>query len=631
MIRPAHARTVYLSAFGSFLPGDPVANDEMEDYLGRIGGVPSRQRSRVLERNGIQTRHYALNLDGSRRHSNAEMAGRAVRAALDEAGIDHDGVDYLTAATTLSDVLVPGFASLVHGEAGIGPCDIASFGGVCAGGVAALKAAWAQVAAGAADTAVACASEFASRHLRASVLEAAGILDAKGRLPFDAEFLRWMLSDGAGAAILRPEPATTGLSLAVDWIDVRSHADSRPACMYAGAAKTAGNHFDRLWADHGDYTAAAERGFFVLRQDMDLLGDIVPLGVAHYLRLVDEGWIEGIPDHFVCHYSAQHFRGSIDQELARFGAAMPADRWFSTLHRIGNIGSASIYVMLQDLLRSGRLRPGQRVLAMVPESGRFITTFLALRVVEGGTRAAPTERTALTPAAAAPEATATESRTDLEARLLRGLALAWIDFESEVRRLPLIQRVLGGRVTLADYRAILVNLRQQVMEGSRWITRAASNIRSDHHGLRRRFIHHAAEEQGDFLMLEENFVAVGGDREHIRGRAKNLGSEAFSAWMFQQADRENPFHLVGAMAIIEGIGSRLARDWGRRIQKALDLTDAQVSFLLYHGGNDERHLGEMAEAIRELPLTTALVDETIRAARMTARLYRLQLEELEPC
>ena len=173
-------QAAYLTALGVFLPGDPIGNDEIEAHLGLVGGKPSRHRLRVLERNGIRTRHYALDRHGQRLHSNYEMASRAVINAVQRAGLDLGAVGYLSAATTLSDVLVPGFASLVHGETRIPPCDIASYHGVCASGVAALKGAFAQVRAGLVSTAVACASEFASRHLRASVLEKSGLRNRHG-------------------------------------------------------------------------------------------------------------------------------------------------------------------------------------------------------------------------------------------------------------------------------------------------------------------------------------------------------------------------------------------------------------------------------------------------------------------
>ena len=101
---------------------------------------------------------------------------------------------------------------------------------------------------------------------------------------------------------------------------------------------------------------------------------------------------------------------------------------------------------------------------------------------------------------------------------------------------------------------------------------------ADSFEMRSSFLRHAYEEHQDFLMLEDNYVSVGGRREDIVNAEKNIGSEALSAWMFHKSSCENPVDLFGAMFIIEGLGHRLAAKWGKAIQKQLDLDPEQVSF-----------------------------------------------------
>jgi 3-oxoacyl-[acyl-carrier-protein] synthase-3 len=202
--------TAYITALGRFLPGPPVDNESMEDFLGRIGGKASRARQRVLKQNGIVSRHYAIDRQQRSLYSNAEMASLAVKDALTRTGAD--GFDFLAAATSQGDHPLPGFASFVHAELGGPPCEIATHHGVCASGVAALQHAALQVESRRRERAVACASEFASRLLKASRYEAQHGENGRA-LSFDAEFLRWMLSDGAGAAVLEPNAAPDRLSL----------------------------------------------------------------------------------------------------------------------------------------------------------------------------------------------------------------------------------------------------------------------------------------------------------------------------------------------------------------------------------------------------------------------------------
>ena len=213
-------------------------------------------------------------------------------------------------------------------------------------------------------------------------------------------------------------------------------------------------------------------------------------------------------------------------------------------------------------------------------------------------------------------------------RLVRQLARVWIDFETRLHQVPIVAKLESGRFSRDDYKLLLLNLRQQVVEGARWIARAASQMDAERFPLRSLFITHAREEHRDFQLLERNYESVGGDVADIRGAAKNVGSEALSAWMFHRASQENPFDLLGAMFIIEGLGAQLAARWGALIKEQLDLADDQVSFLLYHGGNDDRHLDKLEQALDAGAVDDRMVDRIVKTAKVTARLYCLQLEEL---
>jgi hypothetical protein len=211
----------------------------------------------------------------------------------------------------------------------------------------------------------------------------------------------------------------------------------------------------------------------------------------------------------------------------------------------------------------------------------------------------------------------------------RGLARVWIDFESSLVQVPIIARMLAGRMRLEDYQRLLINLRQQVIEGSRWISRAASNLSPAQEELRSLFVRHAVAEHRDYRLLEQNYVATGGRLETIRQARKNIGSEALSAFMYQAASQPEPLGLLGAMFIIEGLGERLATPWAEAIQAQLQLGDEALSFLAYHGENDGGHLDMFDRALTLAVTDASVADDVVRHARIVARLYRLQLEELD--
>jgi 3-oxoacyl-[acyl-carrier-protein] synthase-3 len=622
------AHPVYINALGKFLPGRPISNDEMEDYLGYVGGKPSRLRSRILKQNGIKTRYYAIDREGQVLFRNYELAANAVRDALTRSEISMKEIEYLATATSQSDLLAPGFASLVHGDLKIPGCEIASLHGICASGMMALKTAQLQIAGGEKQNAAVAASEFTSRFFRKGLFEETRDFQENGRVSFDSEFLRWMLSDGAGAAILENRPNAQGLSLRVEWIDVISYADRFDVCMYAGSNKLEDRTLGRSWYDYANFAEAARDGAILLKQDIELLENVVVLGANRYFELMEERQFKASDiDWLLCHYSSHIFRGKIIDLITRGGAMIPEARWFTNLYSKGNTGAASVFLMLEELFNEGDLKPGQKILCMVPESGRFVISYAMLTVVAPERAAAPSpvseaEIQVIESADAAPPG------DEMVATLTRKLTEVWVDFETSLNNVPIIDKLNRGKLRVEDYRLLLLNLRQQVMEGARWISRAASNITIEAFELRSLFIGHAADEHRDYQMIERDYLSVGGAMDEITAYEKNIGSEALSAWMFHRASLENPFDLFGAMFIIEGLGNRLAKRWGTRIKEQLNLKSEQVSFLLYHGVNDASHFEKLDRAINSGLLTEKLVGRIVKTARVTARLYALQLEEL---
>ena len=120
---------------------------------------------------------------------------------------------------------------------------------------------------------------------------------------------------------------------------------------------------------------------FALKQDVRLLNEAVveytlvkPLQrvlAQRHLSARDVDW-------FLPHMSSEYFRPRVVEGMARAGLPIPQERWFTNLASTGNTGSAAVYIMLDELVRSGRLRDGQHLLCFVPESGRFSSGFIYL-------------------------------------------------------------------------------------------------------------------------------------------------------------------------------------------------------------------------------------------------------------
>lgn len=667
------SRHVYITGTGSYLPGEPIGNDEMEEVLGLVGNKPSRLRSRILRSNGIKTRHYALDKEQRTTELNEELAAKAVTAALEDRGLALDDVEMLALGTTQGDMPLPGFASMVHGRLGGKPLETLSSAGVCASSFAAFAGAFRAVRSGHRRVAVAGGSECVGRMMKASRFEKESEAEPNRKergsfRDFDADFLRWMLSDGAGAVVLEDKPRQSGLSLRVEWVELTSHANEFPTCMYGGLADKDQPRAGNSWLDFPTVAMAEHEGLMKIRQDTKLLPELVKLGVEEWLRLVRKERVR--PDELalvLCHYSSEFFRGEIMKALAETKLSPGEEKFWTNLHTRGNTGAASIFIMLDDAMREGRIQKGDKVLLMVPESGRFTVCFALLTCVDGSgddghgpTTAGTTTSARVEPAsgvkehrwqasglakrqaigrdedtirealASSPLGDSLSGEEDEIVRYLTlELALVWTDFERMLRATPVLRRLEDGTITLDDYKRLLVNLRQQVMEGARWIARAASNVSIELFEFRSMFIQHAGDEHKDYQMIERDYVSVGGALEEILTQPKNVGSEALSSFMFHHASQPDPIDLLGAMFVIEGLGTKKAGEWADKLKQKLGLTDKQVSFLRYHGKNDDDHFDRLRGTIRSGIIDQKMAERIVKTAKVTSRLYALQLEELD--
>ena len=373
---------VFITRTSAYLPLDPVNNDDIEVVLGVVGERCSRARRIILRNNGIQQRHYAIDRStGQPAMSHADMTARAIRA-LGEIG----HVDCLSTGTSKPDQLVPNHGVMVHGELGWPQLQVVSLAGICLSGAAAMKYAALSVATGDSQKAVATGSELVSplmmaKNFNAELEHRVAQLEERPEIAFEKDFLRWMLSDGAGAVLIEPKPAAQGLSLRVKWIELTSFAHLFPACMYAGAEQQEDGSL-RGW-DRYEARELVERSVLTLKQDVRLLNEQILITVREPLRqlmLKRDLRAENI-DWFLPHLSSMYFAPRVAATMQEIGFVVPPEKWFTNLVTCGNTGSASPYIMLDELVRSGRLRAGQQILMFVPESGRFSAGFILLEVV----------------------------------------------------------------------------------------------------------------------------------------------------------------------------------------------------------------------------------------------------------
>lgn len=608
---PMRFDSVYVTSTGSFLPGAPVGNDDIDQFIAPINATSARIKRRILAENGIATRHYAIDTNGTTKYSNTQMAATAIGHCLSEAEVTLQDVTILCTGSSGGDLAMPGFANMVQGELHAPPMITSTHQGVCAAGMAAMQHAASALELSASGHALVAASEMPSRMFKRS-----RFAPREYEMDFDAHFLRWMLSDGAGACLLSTQPRNSGLSLKLQWIHNRSFSGDLPVCMQIG--QTA-ERDGKSYLDYASLAEAENAGAFLLRQDIRLLPHLFELGIHEYVDLVRQGVFrpEEI-DHFLCHYSSQKFAGVVEDLMQRAGLAIPRERWYSNLTERGNTGAASIFIMLADFVRKREIKPGQRILCFVPESGRFSISFMLLEVVQSE---ASVQRLPIAPPHEASSASSTGAQ-----QLIRELASVWHDYRSRAWRTRLIRKITTGQFTSDDYVKWMSCWIPQVREGSRWMVAGAENLDIQHEALAALVHKHAGEERNDFKILFDDYRLAGGTAHSIEDLRRNPGGEALNAYMHSLANQPNPLGLLGAIYIIEGTGQRIIPALLPLLQQQLDLPPHAFRFLTYHGDNDVSHLTRWLNAVEmAIELSPGCEQRIIDVARATAELYVLQM------
>lgn len=356
----------FITATGSYLPGAPVANDQISDFLGSLEEESEVARS-VLAMNGIVQRHYAQDQQQRATHDVYDLAARAAQACLTELS-PRDPISFLAVGTTYAPLAAPGIASIVHDRLQAAslinhPVEISSHGGVCTASAAALVAAVRSVKLGEHRSALSIGAEHASEVLKSSVIrpidDRAEHADVRRSQWFMSVFLRFMLSDGAGACLLESQPRADGLSLRVDWSHSLSFANEAPLCMKLDNANG------------------------LLSQDVTILSRYFFTLAGKFVSAALDRHDEQLDSYRVVlpHMSSFFFRRKMEKMMQELSPSDQPVPYWTNLATAGNTGAASIYVMLNHFLRQQQLARGDRLLLFIPESGQFNFVLVSLTAV----------------------------------------------------------------------------------------------------------------------------------------------------------------------------------------------------------------------------------------------------------
>ena len=312
--QPERIRGVTIAGTGHYVPERVLTNHDLAQMV-------ETSDEWIVERTGIRQRHIAAPEQAS-----SDLALIACQRALAMAGLEPSQVDHLVLATTTPDRILPSCACTLQRKLGADRAAAYDMFAACTGFVYGLGLARGLIGAGVADTVLVVGVETLSR-----------IVDYTDRNTCV------LFGDGAGAAVMRPAAPGEGLHA----IDMHSDGElgevlevpSGISCNPANERTVAGReHFIRM---------QGKKLFpFAVRSMVESLG----------ICLERSGWSGSDLDLFIPHQANLRIIDGVRERLA-----LDASKCVVNIDRFGNTSSASIPIALDEVVRTGRLKPGDKL------------------------------------------------------------------------------------------------------------------------------------------------------------------------------------------------------------------------------------------------------------------------------
>lgn len=298
-----------ITGVGSYLPGQPVSNDDLV-----LRGIETSDEW-IVSRTGIRARHLA-----EPGRTSSDLALESSRRALEAAGIEAGELDLIIVATSTPDFIFPSTACLLQSKLGNHGAMAFDVQAVCAGFIYALTIAEKFIRSGSHKKALVVGAEVFSR-----------ILDWKDRGTCV------LFGDGSGAVVLEAAEKPGILASAI-------HADGAHHGILSVPGNVCGGQIT------GDPFLRMD-GQAVFKFAVRVLADVAQECCA--IAGVSPAEVDWVVPH-------QANIRIIEATARKMGLSM--DNFIVTVDRHGNTSAASIPLALDAAVRDGRIQPGQKVM-----------------------------------------------------------------------------------------------------------------------------------------------------------------------------------------------------------------------------------------------------------------------------
>jgi 3-oxoacyl-[acyl-carrier-protein] synthase-3 len=301
---------------GSYLPPKVLHNLDLEKML-------DTSDDWIRTRTGIVERRIA-----EKDQAASDLALHAARAALEQAGVTATELDLILMASITPDTACPSGACWLQAKLGANRAVAFDVVAACSGFIFGLSVADQYLRSGAAHTVLLVAPEVMSRTVNWQDRQTC---------------ILW--GDGAGAAVLRLESGERGV------LSIHLHTDGSQGDklqLPGGGSRTTPISHESVDADRHTIKMEGQEAFKIA------------------VRCFTDVCVEALRQNgisvkdvalFVPHQANLRIMEAVAHRLG-----IPLERVAVTIHKYGNISSATVPIALDEAHRQGRIRPGDLVL-----------------------------------------------------------------------------------------------------------------------------------------------------------------------------------------------------------------------------------------------------------------------------
>jgi len=356
---------VHIAGTGSYLPGDPLAIDQVDQVLGELTGAPKKiqdwlRRMKMLMKELLEVEHYHYAIDPVTRaftEDNISMSVKAARKALEMAGMESREVEFIAYGSAHMDQM-PTATVMIQEALGIDRCGEVAVHANCTSAYKALLIAYEMIKSGRYSNALVISSSISSSELRAEYYNQP--LVRKEEL-----FLRYFLSDGAGAVLLKAaKPGEKGLS--VESVYIESAGGNKPSAMK--------NRRPAYWMNPKEEFELGYHHLAQMFQDELSRNFHEPGGTVFYHGL--QRYLQKFPadlsklKFFQVNFPSKHVAEMIIEECEKLGISK--DTLYTKMAGLGYPGPPMVFICLDQIFREETLADGDLVLSFVTEVSKFM-------------------------------------------------------------------------------------------------------------------------------------------------------------------------------------------------------------------------------------------------------------------